>query len=302
MLPNCSSVSDELEERGISSSLYSFHTVKPLKRNTLKKFSQGEHLITVEEHGRLGGFGSAVAEWLASQNQPRARLLTLGTPISSCSIPASEEARKKCGLTKRVCSNKSRTSSVRSERFNHHGLYRFHFLIHKSTTRDYVARVTEYPKAKAAEKAKTWGYDYWDGDRRWGYENDPRWSLAEDCQSHGGTLWHQARGQNPGRRLRKGSMMTSPSFRALKFSVWIFPNMPKPIQKRKSASQLQLETQAIFHGVTILSISWFRSILFTTFRITTSIQPFGRFRGSERKEVFVESYRNEDESQPAHWH
>ena len=29
-------------------------------------------------------------------------------------------------------------------------------LIHKSTTRDYVARVTEYPKAKAAEKAKTW--------------------------------------------------------------------------------------------------------------------------------------------------
>ena len=33
-------------------------------------------------------------------------------------------------------------------------------LIHKSTTRDYVARVTEYPKAKAAEKAKTWGYDY----------------------------------------------------------------------------------------------------------------------------------------------
>ena len=41
-------------------------------------------------------------------------------------------------------------------------------LIHKSTTRDYVARVTEYPKAKAAEKAKTWGYDYWDGDRRWG--------------------------------------------------------------------------------------------------------------------------------------
>lgn len=52
-------------------------------------------------------------------------------------------------------------------------------LVHKSTTRDYVARVTEYPKAKAAEKAKTWGYDYWDGDRRWGYggmKYDGRWS------------------------------------------------------------------------------------------------------------------------------
>tara|TARA_B100001093_G_scaffold374388_1_gene359396 strand:- start:16834 stop:17496 length:663 start_codon:yes stop_codon:yes gene_type:complete len=52
-------------------------------------------------------------------------------------------------------------------------------LVHKSTKRNYVARVTEYPKAKAAEKAKTWGYDYWDGDRRWGYggmKYDGRWS------------------------------------------------------------------------------------------------------------------------------
>jgi len=42
---------------------------------------------------------------------------------------------------------------------------------HKSTTRDYLARVndTEYPKAKAAELAKKWDYDYWDGDRRINY-------------------------------------------------------------------------------------------------------------------------------------
>lgn len=40
--------------------------------------------------------------------------------------------------------------------------------IHKSTVRDYLARVNdlEYPKAFAAERAKKWGYDYWDGDRR----------------------------------------------------------------------------------------------------------------------------------------
>jgi SAM-dependent methyltransferase len=43
--------------------------------------------------------------------------------------------------------------------------------IHKSTTRDYLARVNdpEYPKHKAAELAKQWGYDYWDGDRRINY-------------------------------------------------------------------------------------------------------------------------------------
>ncbi|PKN17973.1 MAG: SAM-dependent methyltransferase [Deltaproteobacteria bacterium HGW-Deltaproteobacteria-6] len=41
-------------------------------------------------------------------------------------------------------------------------------VIHKSTKRDYLARVNdpEYPKAKAAELAKRWAFDYWDGDRR----------------------------------------------------------------------------------------------------------------------------------------
>jgi SAM-dependent methyltransferase len=43
--------------------------------------------------------------------------------------------------------------------------------IHKSTNRDYLARVNdpEYPKAKAAQLAKQWDYDYWDGDRRINY-------------------------------------------------------------------------------------------------------------------------------------
>lgn len=40
--------------------------------------------------------------------------------------------------------------------------------IHKSTQRDYLARVNDpdYPKAKAAALAKQWGFDYWDGDRK----------------------------------------------------------------------------------------------------------------------------------------
>ena len=41
--------------------------------------------------------------------------------------------------------------------------------IHKSTKRDYIGRVNEYPKAKAAELAKQFGKDYWDGDRKVGY-------------------------------------------------------------------------------------------------------------------------------------
>ena len=40
--------------------------------------------------------------------------------------------------------------------------------LHKSTSRDYLARVNDplYPKHKAATLAKKFAYDYWDGDRR----------------------------------------------------------------------------------------------------------------------------------------
>jgi SAM-dependent methyltransferase len=43
--------------------------------------------------------------------------------------------------------------------------------VHKSTQRDYLARVNDpdYPKAKAAMLAKQWAFDYWDGDRRINY-------------------------------------------------------------------------------------------------------------------------------------
>ena len=53
--------------------------------------------------------------------------------------------------------------------------------IHKSTKRDYLARVNDpdFPKAVAAKLAKKWGFDYWDGDRRinyGGYSYDGRWA------------------------------------------------------------------------------------------------------------------------------
>ncbi len=65
-------------------------------------------------------------------------------------------------------------------------------VIHKSTTRDYLARVNdpEFPKEKAAELAKKWGYDYWDGDRRinyGGYKYDGRWAkVAKEMVDHYG--------------------------------------------------------------------------------------------------------------------
>ena len=44
----------------------------------------------------------------------------------------------------------------------------FMSVLHKSTKRDYLARVNdpEYPKPRAASLAKKFDFDYWDGDRR----------------------------------------------------------------------------------------------------------------------------------------
>ena len=62
--------------------------------------------------------------------------------------------------------------------------------VHKKTTRDYLGRVTEFPKEIAAEKAKLWAYDYWDGDRKTGYggyKYDGRWrSVADAMVKHYG--------------------------------------------------------------------------------------------------------------------
>lgn len=102
LLPNCSSVSDELDKRGISSSLYSFHTVKPLDNECLKEiFAQHDYVVTIEEHSKLGGFGSAVAEWLTSQTDPKAKLLKIGTPDQFLLYTGNQEdARKIYGLNK----------------------------------------------------------------------------------------------------------------------------------------------------------------------------------------------------------
>jgi protein-L-isoaspartate(D-aspartate) O-methyltransferase len=57
-------------------------------------------------------------------------------------------------------------------------------LIHKSTKRDYLARVTERDKTEVAELAIQFGYDYWDGSRQTGYGGyryDGRWRKVADA-------------------------------------------------------------------------------------------------------------------------
>lgn len=69
-----------LQAQGISAEVVSFHTVKPLDEAYLgRAVERFRLLVTIEEHGRIGGFGSAVAEWRAI-NDSRAPQLLIGTP------------------------------------------------------------------------------------------------------------------------------------------------------------------------------------------------------------------------------
>ena len=62
--------------------------------------------------------------------------------------------------------------------------------VHKKTVRDYLGRVNEFPKAEASAKARLFGEDYWDGDRRFGYGGycyDGRWQpVAQSIARHYG--------------------------------------------------------------------------------------------------------------------
>lgn len=68
-----------LNERGIGASVMNMATVKPLDTKALTAFAQEHELIvTVEEHQKAGGLGSAVSEYL-SETGPK-RVLRIGVP------------------------------------------------------------------------------------------------------------------------------------------------------------------------------------------------------------------------------
>lgn len=72
-------VREKLEKEGIYPLIYTFPTVKPIDRETIKDVAKEVDLIvTCEEHNIVGGFGSAVAEVLAEMNERKACLMRIG--------------------------------------------------------------------------------------------------------------------------------------------------------------------------------------------------------------------------------
>lgn len=91
----------QLAEQKISARVESFPTVKPLDTQRLGElFRQYSVVAVAEEHGRIGGLAGAVAEWLATQDKPRAKLVSFGTADEFMhEVGTTEYARRKWGLT-----------------------------------------------------------------------------------------------------------------------------------------------------------------------------------------------------------
>lgn len=101
ILKNALDLTDRLCGLGVSTALYSMHTVKPLDSALVKRLARTVRLIvTVEEHSVIGGLGSAVAEVLAQTPNSRATLKIAGLNDCFSSIVGDQEyLREAYGLS-----------------------------------------------------------------------------------------------------------------------------------------------------------------------------------------------------------
>jgi transketolase len=108
MLPEAMDAARRLKAHGIFAQVVSFHTVKPLDDARLRDaFGRFRLVITIEEHSLIGGFGAAVAEWLADTGTRPTGILRFGTPDAFFKKSGEQAyAREALGLTGRQIADK----------------------------------------------------------------------------------------------------------------------------------------------------------------------------------------------------
>lgn len=102
LLQTAIKAADLLEETSLCPRVCGCASIKPLDTAALLRyFARDELVVTIEEHYLAGGFGAAVAEWLADNpGSQRARLLRLGVQDGFQATHASAvKAREACGLS-----------------------------------------------------------------------------------------------------------------------------------------------------------------------------------------------------------
>jgi ubiquinone/menaquinone biosynthesis C-methylase UbiE len=172
--------------------------------------------------------------------------------------------------------------------------------LHTRTERDYIQRVVEHDKAACAEVAKKWGFDYWDGERQFGYGGmhyDGRWRpVAEEMAAHYGL--------KAGDRILdvgcgKGFLLYEftqavPGIEVtgLDISEYGIANAKEEVQsnlKIGDCTQLSFETGSFDF---VYSINTFHNLY--NFELMAALKEMQRV-GNGQRYICIESYRNEQE-------
>lgn len=171
---------------------------------------------------------------------------------------------------------------------------------HKRTQRNYLGRVTEFPKARAATMAKQWGFDYWDGDRKFGYGGysyDGRWRPVAQAMS-------QHYGLRPGDRILDigcgkahllyefTQVVPGVEVRGLDISAYGIEHAKeevRPFLRLGNATHLPFENKSVD---LVISITTLHNLY--CYDVDKALREIERV-GKRHKYIVVESYRNEEE-------
>ena len=100
MVEPCLVASEQLAAMGIQAGVVNARFIKPMDEEMLRKISrEARNIITVEENMLAGGFGSAVLEYIHSQNFNWVKVLRLGIPDQFIEQGKRDQLLEKYGLT-----------------------------------------------------------------------------------------------------------------------------------------------------------------------------------------------------------